>query len=335
MPLHAPLISRAICRFLLSKDGLFLIHGFGPWTYAGARAWRRLRALGRRGILLATTYDVHEREARARLAGSIPALGKLHRWQNYLECVWTRTVVARCERQGYRDAQLVIVNYDSVRQSLLHGYVEDEKIRILPYSTETALLHKSVTGPTEGSSNDPPLLVAVSRHDGRKGVEVRLRSLAALRAAGVPFRATLVGGGPLLGAHKRLASRLGLGSETILAGVVDDSFSYLRRADAFVLPSLEEGSGSMSLIEAMQCGLAIVSTGIDGIPEDVVHEDSALLVRAGDHRHLAGALERVLTDRPLRERLARRSREEFERRFSPESFRRSLAHTYAELGFTP
>ncbi len=180
MPLHAPLISRAISRFLLSTGQPFLIHGFGAWVYAGARARRKLRAVGMNGILISTTYDVHLREARARLAGAAPPHGRLHRWQNYLEFLWTRAVVAPCERHGYADSKLVIVNYDSVRRSLLQGYVESERVRILPYSTESAVLHGVEAVSAREPSSDPPLLVAVSRHDARKGVDILLRSTAEL-----------------------------------------------------------------------------------------------------------------------------------------------------------
>jgi glycosyltransferase involved in cell wall biosynthesis len=335
MPLHTPFIARAIIRFLLTSTDPFLIHGFGAWTYAGARASRSLRARGRVGTLIATTYDTHEREARARLAGTLADHGRLHRLQNRAECLWTVTAVAHFERRAYQDAEMVIVNYESVRNALLDGYVTNDKIRLAPYTTEAALLYQSVTNGEKESSSDAPLIVAVSRHDGRKGVDVLVRSLAELRGAGVPFRADLVGAGPLFETHQRLAQRLGLGPELRLSGRVEDSFSHLRAGDVFVLPSLEEGSGSMSMLEAMQCGLAIVATDIDGIPEDVVDEDSALLVPPGDHLALARALERVLVDKDLRKRLSRRAREEFERRFSLEPFRRWLIQTYAELGFVP
>jgi glycosyltransferase involved in cell wall biosynthesis len=132
-----------------------------------------------------------------------------------------------------------------------------------------------------------------------------------------------------------MARKLGLGSETTIDGKVDEPFLHLRQADLFVLPSLEEGSGSLSMVEAMQCGVAVVATNIDGIPEDVVDEDSALLVPPGDVPELTYALRRVLTDQPLRDRLGRRAREAFERRFSPDTFRKSLMEAYADLGFNP
>jgi glycosyltransferase involved in cell wall biosynthesis len=149
------------------------------------------------------------------------------------------------------------------------------------------------------------------------------------------FRACLVGGGERLEAHRRLARDLGLADRVALPGQVPNAFAYLARALVFVLPTLEEGSGSIALIEALQAGLAIVASRIDGIPEDVDNGDSALLVSPGDTAALGQALRRVLTDPGLRACLARRAREAFAERFSPAAFVRELGQAYGELGFCP
>ncbi|MBI3105509.1 MAG: glycosyltransferase family 4 protein, partial [Candidatus Rokubacteria bacterium] len=128
---------------------------------------------------------------------------------------------------------------------------------------------------------------------------------------------------------------LGLGAETAIEGFVPDPYPYLQHADVFALPSLEEGSGSLSLLEALQAGVAVVASGVDGIPEDVTDGDSALLVRPGDAGGLAAALERVLADAGLRARLARRARDTFEARFSAGAFAAALGEIYAGLGVRP
>ncbi|MEP7271323.1 MAG: glycosyltransferase [Acidobacteriota bacterium] len=335
VPANGPFVARALIRFLAADKQPFLIHGIGPASYGGSIAYRKLSRAGIYGTYLVSAFDTYEREAQARLAAVTSAHGKLLRLQNRIECLWTRLAVTPCERRAYAQASLVLVNYESVRQSLLQGYAESENIRVTRYSSETAFLNREEPDPAKRAATDAPLIVAVSRHDPRKGIHFLLRALAHLRAAGVPFRALLIGPGPLLALHRRMARELGLGSETRIEGRVDEPFLHLRKADIFVLPSLEEGSASVSMIEAMQCGVAVVATDVDGIPEDVVHEDSALLVAPGDVAELTHALQRLLTDQPLRERLARRAREEFERRFSPDAFQNSLLEIYAELGFTP
>ena len=80
-----------------------------------------------------------------------------------------------------------------------------------------------------------------------------------------------MGRGELLYAHRLLAKNLGLGSTTVLTGLVPDPLSYLSCADIFVLPSIRECSGSLALLEALQAGAAVIASDVDGIPEDVKH----------------------------------------------------------------
>lgn len=95
----------------------------------------------------------------------------------------------------------------------------------------------------------------------------------------------------------------------------------------------QEASGALSLIEAMQAGVAIVASNIDGIPEDVSDGDSALLVEPDNVEQLSQALARALTDPEMRGRLRRRARETFVKKFSAETFTSALRSLYAELSF--
>ena len=211
----------------------------------------------------------------------------------------------------------------------------------IPCAPESAFT-RPVPGPAERGPAPPelerlgdpgaPVLVSVSRHDVHKGLDVLLEALAVLRARGVPFRACLLGSGTLLGHHRRLAVRLGLGDVTVLPGFVADPYPYLQHADVFVLPSRGEcGSGSLSVLEAMQAGAAVVSSACDGIVEDVTSEEDAILVRPGQVDDLAGALARLLTDPSLRHRLTAAARNTFQRRFSSPGMVRALADAYTEV----
>ncbi|MGH9442565.1 MAG: glycosyltransferase family 4 protein, partial [Thermoanaerobaculia bacterium] len=242
-----------------------------------------------------------------------------------------RCVLGRYERRAYHDSDVVLVNYDSVRRLF------DEKwgpraVRKIPYTSDSAFSPEVPGGvPPAIEALEPreaPLIVSVSRHDPRKGVDRLLHALADLKKAGVPFRAALVSGGPLLEKHRRLAFRLGLGSESVMTGWVPSPQPYLRQASIFVLPSLQEGSGSLSLLEALSEGLPAVVSCVDGIPEDVRHGESALFAEPGDSGGLAKALRRLLGDAHLREKLSGGARRAFEGRFSAEGFTRALAEVY-------
>jgi glycosyltransferase involved in cell wall biosynthesis len=346
---HAPFLTAGIARFLREfRDlpGRRLVHGFGAWAYAGAAAARTLAREGIPTVAVASAYTTLEHECRAKLSGVDRTDHGLRSWLRYCaEYLWIRAVADRSERHGYERSRLVLVNYESVARLLGDAYGLQTEIRRLPYASTTAFREMEAGVPlppppppaalAELSPADAPLIVAVSRHDPRKGIDLLLRALAGLAASGVPFRACLVGPGPLLAAHRRLAAELGLGASTAIPGRVDDPFAYLTAADVFVLPSLEEGSGSLSLLEALQARTAVVATRCDGIPEDLIDGENALLVPTGDAAALERALARFLGDAALRSRLAGEARRTYEERFSAGAFAAALKDTYAELGVVP
>jgi glycosyltransferase involved in cell wall biosynthesis len=114
---------------------------------------------------------------------------------------------------------------------------------------------------------------------------------------------------------------------------VADVFPFLQHVDVFVFPTLGECSGSL-LLEALQAGVAVVASRVDGIPEDVSDGDSGLLVEPGSPESLATALGRLVTGPDLRRCLAASARRTFVARFVGEPLARALAGLYGEFGLT-
>lgn len=335
------LVARAVVGFVRAHPETRVIHSFGIFAGAGVAASRALARSGIDTVPIASAYDTLAREAAAKAAGA----RRSEAWRTRLgfaaELAFTRLVVDRCEARGYAASRLVLVNYASVRRALAEGYGLRARVRLVSYGPETAFVHApDARRPTPDAvralePRGAPMIVALSRHDPRKGVDVLLHALARLRRDGIRFRACLVGGGPLLAAHRRLCQRLGLAAATALPGFVPETRAYLEHADVFSLPSLEEGGGSLALLEALQAGVAVVASDVDGVPEDVTDGESGLLVAPGDPDALARALGRVLTDAPLRARLACAGRAVFVRRFSAQTFVAALAGAYEAAGAAP
>ncbi len=333
-------LARAVASFVLSHRKVRLIHSFGVFGCVGVMAHDIVRDHKINVIPVLSSYDTATNEVAAKVRGLNSVHGSIQRLVHELEFIWARRMVAPFERRGYLESRLVLVNYESVRQLLIASYSIGDKIRMLPYSSETAFRRPSAastharTATRDRPRGDAPLIMAVSRHDARKGVDILLHALARLKCAGLRFRACLIGGGALLARHRQLAEQLKLGDTTAILGPVPDSYAYLEGADIFVLPSLEEGSGSLSLLEALQAGVACIASNVDGIPEDV-SDGTALLVPPADPAELAAAIERLLSDKKLRNKMAERSRFTFEARFSADIFSAALRRTYAELGVAP
>ena len=146
-------------------------------------------------------------------------------------------------------------------------------------------------------AGEPLRLVTVGRLVEKKGHEIALRALAAVRPSLGDVRYDLVGGG-VLGEHLvTLARELGLDDVVTFHGARDSSFvrGVLERGDVFVLASRTAADGDqegtpVALMEAMASGLPVVSTLHSGITEVVLAGRTGHLVPEGDVDALAGAL---------------------------------------------
>ena len=123
----------------------------------------------------------------------------------------------------------------------------------------------------------------------RKGVYDLLPAFAeALRSHGA--MRLVVGGDGELAQTRALAAELGVATQVDFLGWVsgDAKRQALERADAFVLPSYNEGL-PMSILEAMAFGLPVISTRVGGIPEAVLNGRTGVLLQAGDRAALTAA----------------------------------------------
>lgn len=108
-----------------------------------------------------------------------------------------------------------------------------------------------------------------------------------------------------------------------------DLMRELRRAQAYVLPSYEEGL-PMSLLEAMAAGLPPVTTPVGAVAEVVKDGVNGLLVEPGDVAALAERLSTLLGDPLLRKRLGSAARETALARHGPDAGARALDLAYRE-----
>ncbi|MBJ7354377.1 MAG: glycosyltransferase family 4 protein [Thermoleophilaceae bacterium] len=322
--MQGPPLANAVAE-LAGPDHLLGIHGFALWASAGAMAGRLVRRRGFRAAVLCNAYATRAYEVAAMQDGLGAHHGSINRIRYRAWLAWIRAADNRLERWGYANSQLVLVNYASVERILRDAYGDGLNIRRTPYATTDAFADAP---PPPRRPNDPPVVACVSRQDPRKGVDVLIRALGALSDAGVPFKAHLAGSGRLLEPHRALARDF---SQIELPGRVEDVRPLFAESDIYVLPSLAEASGSVSVLEALRAGTPVISTRIDGMPEDLTDGDDALLVDPNDAEGLASALRRLLTDRELRERLAAGARQTHETRFSAERFVTALGSIYTEL----
>ena len=154
-----------------------------------------------------------------------------------------------------------------------------------------------------------PSIVTVAGMYERKGIRDLLHAFAALRVRLPDAVLYLVGEGPDRAAMEQLAAQLGVTQHARFVGFVADPRGYLAQADVFVLASHNE-PGGLVLCEAREHGCAIVATNVGRNPEMLDGGAAGLLVPPHDPASLAGALEKLLTDRDAHARLAARALED-------------------------
>jgi glycosyltransferase involved in cell wall biosynthesis len=107
-----------------------------------------------------------------------------------------------------------------------------------------------------------------------------------------------------------------------LTGNVRNVHHYLQAADIFVFPTENEAFG-ISLLEAMACGLAVVSTAVGGLGDIVTHDKNSLVVEAGNRQQLHREIVTLLTNPSQRKHLAERACDGVQQLFSTE---RAIQH---------
>jgi glycosyltransferase involved in cell wall biosynthesis len=158
------------------------------------------------------------------------------------------------------------------------------------------------------ASAAPPRLLLVGRLVHQKGADLLLRALGSI--AHEPFTLEIVGDGPDREMLEALAKQEGIAERVRFCGWVEREriAEHYRAADVFVFPSRIEGMPNV-VLEAMAYALPIVATDVPGNRELVVHERTGLVVRTEHVQQLASALERVLREAALRQRLGANARQ--------------------------
>ena len=171
------------------------------------------------------------------------------------------------------------------------------------------------------------VVLYAGRLDTGKGLEDLIDAHARLPA---DVELYLVGDGTLRDTLETRVEERGTGGSVTFVGAVphDGIQRYYAAADVFCLPSHHEGFGMVN-IEALACGVPVVSTRIDAIEEYITEGENGLLVEPGNVRGLAGAL-RQLYDSPATRAAFREKGLETVSKFSWEAQARRLEQFYRE-----
>ena len=177
--------------------------------------------------------------------------------------------------------------------------------------------------------------VFVGRIVGDKGINELVEAFMALRNRHKNVRLVLVGRAEAQLDPVSDATRDAIGASQAIEAVGehggDDLVSWYAAADCFVFPSYREGFPN-TVLEAGAMGLPSIVTDINGSREIVADGKNGLVIPPHDSASLLAAMERMVTDDTVRERMAANARPMIECRFEQGAVLRNLLAFYDEIG---
>lgn len=147
-------------------------------------------------------------------------------------------------------------------------------------------------------------IVTVGRMDANKNHEMMIRAFAKIVEKYPEYTFTIYGDGELREYLQKLIKELGMAECIFMPGVIPDVANQIEKASLFLLTSYSEGV-SNALIEAMALGLPVIATDVPsgGTVELIQHMENGWMIPTGDQSALEEAMDRLLSDRALADKL--------------------------------
>jgi glycosyltransferase involved in cell wall biosynthesis len=192
-------------------------------------------------------------------------------------------------------------------------------------------LPNSVPEPPDPSSDSTGRVIAAAGRLVRgKRFDLLIEALAEITAKRPDWHLRIYGGGKEHDRLQRIIDHAGLTGRAALMGPHSPIEAEFAKASIVAVSSDAESFG-MTIVEAMRCGLPVVSTNCPLGPAEIIHDGvDGRLVPVGDSHALAGALLDLIDDEPARRRMGAAARIEA-RRYDPQAIARRYDEVFAEL----
>lgn len=182
-----------------------------------------------------------------------------------------------------------------------------------------------------GIPEDCFLFSIIGRIEPQKGHRFMLQAMARVKARYPKIALLVVGEGSRKSELEQESRKEVLDIPVLFSGIRQDVPEILNCVDALVLPSTREGF-PIILLEAMAAGKPIIASNVGGVSECIgSEEEGGILVPPGDVKALTETMRRVLEDRTLCERLAKKSRQRVKDLFPVEIMIAKTEKLYLDL----
>lgn len=218
-------------------------------------------------------------------------------------------------RVTYPWANMLVAQTDKIG-GWIEKHIAPKKVAVIP---------NPISYPDEKKYSEIPLIsligetkpvhfiVAMGRLTPQKGFDLLLKAFAKVARSNPEWKLIIFGEGKERDALLQLADRLGIAKSVFLPGIVKNPMTFLRQADLFVMSSRYEGFPN-ALLEAMACGLPVVSFDCPSGPREIISDGvDGVLAPPENVDALSETISRLISDERERKRLAARATEVLER----------------------
>lgn len=217
----------------------------------------------------------------------------------------------------------------SIQETLLRNRVSPKRVSVIYEGVDLDWFDQQTTRLVV-QKHGRTLVGTVAHLSQEKGHVTLLEAFAKLKDRCPETILLIVGDGELRSALEAKAIHLGISPQVEFLGFRSDVEGLVKQLDVFCLPSLSEGLSS-AILAAMAARLPVVATSVGGIPELVQDGVTGRLVAPNDPHQLAAALENLLTDRALRERMGKSGRRRVESQFTLQGKLEATERAYEKL----
>lgn len=242
----------------------------------------------------------------------IPFSFTMHGSRIYVDPLMLRTKLILCKK--------AVTTSEFNRNFLLKKYGNQfaDKIVVIHCGVDV-----NVFKPQSQPKAVPPIILAVGRLAEVKGLRYLLEACSILKRKGLAFQCQIVGDGEELGLLTKRQASLGIEGVVSFRGSQPQEIvrKLLQEASIFVLPSIVADDGvregiPVALMEAMAIELPVLSTKTVGIPELIADKKHGLLVEQKNSIALASALEFLLRNPAVGQKMGRSGRTKIIRDFN-------------------
>ncbi|MGD9706809.1 MAG: glycosyltransferase [Candidatus Delongbacteria bacterium] len=189
-------------------------------------------------------------------------------------------------RKYFERADRIVTVSDGIKNDLILNYgLDKDKIQTIYNFVDTGMIKTLALEPVEDELKDlfygGQTVITVGRLSEAKGQQHLIRAFSSVVKEAPDSKLIIVGDGERRQYLEALVRDLGLTDRVFLTGSRDDPYKYMKNSDIFVLSSVYEGFGIV-IIEAMACGLPVISSDCPSGPAEILSGGCGVLVPVPD-----------------------------------------------------